>query len=252
MRIKATVLGILGLSSLLSSCMIFHSNVQTHEPYYTPSPKVKKVEKAIETPTIFEQNYKFKTDQNYIRSVTRIYYGQKTQMQTELGKYNIRKSFNVEQYRKFNKASFFPSNEYTIPNEIKPKAIALYKPLLDSMFAISNQTGKSHLEILVLGYTDEESIPYSNPIYNELLTKNKKESFVDLEYYNALSYERAKIVADLLSEMIKNELQKTKSPRSISFDLLIEGRGIEYPESKRIYELEDDKRKITKVYWKLN
>ena len=36
-----------------------------------------------------------------------------------------------------------------------------------------------------------------------------------------------------------------------SIDIIIEGRGIEYPDAKRTYELEDDKRKITKVYWKV-
>lgn len=250
MRIKQII--ILNIILLISSCAVFHGKIQTHEPYYTPSSnKVKIINKVEEAPSIYEQSYKFKTDQNYIRSVERIYLGLRNNMQETLGKYNIRKSFNVEQYNKFSKVYFFPSNEYLIPNDIKNKAIALYKPLIDSIFDISNKNKKSHIEMLILGYTDEERIPYSTPIYNELLSKNKKEEFNGLEYYNALSYERAKTISDFLVSIIKEKLQSSNTLHKISFDLIIEGRGIEYPESKRAYDLEDDKRKITKVYWKL-
>jgi hypothetical protein len=38
----------------------------------------------------------------------------------------------------------------------------------------------------------------------------------------------------------------------VVLDIIIEGRGIEKPESDRTYSDIDDKRRIAKVYWRVN
>lgn len=206
---------------------------------------------ANEVPSIFTKSYQFKTGQSYTRAVERTFYGKQVEMQPELSKYDIRKGFNIEQYNKYNKASFFQTDVYKIPDDLKVAAIDLFAPLLDTVF-LSLQSKKAlHAEILVLGYTDEAAIPIDAPVYNELLTFSKQREFVNNDYYNTLSFYRAVEVAQLLTSILNNKKDAFLEFEKASIDIIIEGRGIEYPDAKRTYELEDDKRKITKVYWKV-
>ena len=108
-----------------------------------------------------------------------------------------------------------------------------------------------HTEILVLGYTDEAAVPYNTPIYNELFAKSQNKYFNNTAYYNTLSFYRAKEVGDIISKLLEEKKSSFENFDKLSIDIYVEGRGIEYPDAKRVYDQEDDKRKITKVYWKI-
>lgn len=226
--------------------------LQVKQKEETDKPAPKRVSLPPANPlALYTKYYKFKTGQSYIRAVERSYYGKQTDMQAELTKYDIKKGFNIEQYIKYPKASFFQTDVYEIPADVKSKAIALFEPLLDTLFLSVDPKKNFHAEILVLGYTDETAVPINTPIYNQLLTMCKQNAFYNNDYYNALSYYRAKEVGDIISTLIQNKKNSFTKFDKASIDIIVEGRGIEYPDAKRTYELEDDKRKITKVYWKV-
>ncbi len=58
-------------------------------------------------------------------------------------------------------------------------------------------------------------------------------------------------MGQLLSTLLLAEAEKIQSYERIMVDVIMEGRGIEYPDPTRSYELQDDKRKIVKVFWKV-
>lgn len=236
------------LALLVSGCNVLQ--VRELPAKELPVKKMSKVP-ANEVPSIFTKSYQFKTGQSYTRSVERTFFGKQIEMQSELSKYDIRKGFNIEQYNKYNKASFFQTDVYKIPDDLKVAAIDLFAPLLDTVF-LSLQTKKAlHAEILVLGYTDETAIPYNSPVYSELLALSKQREFINNDYYNTLSYYRALEVAQMLTSIMNSKKDSFLEFEKASIDIIVEGRGIEYPDAKRNYELEDDKRKITKVYWRI-
>lgn len=237
---------------LISSLILFSCDVLQEKTNNNPQEKRKItiIQPDAEQPQVNTRNYQFKTGQNHIRKVIRTYYGLKAEMQNLFGGYEIRKGLNIEQYQKFSKASFFASEEYKIPSEMTSKASSMYRPLVDSIFNTIQPNKKNHIEILVLGYTDEAPFSTSSPTYNSLLSLEKKANFNTNDYYYAISFYRANEVANILSPLIFSKLKET-SLRNTSFDIIIEGKGIEYPDAKRQYQLEDDKRKITKVYWRI-
>lgn len=238
------------LSLFTYSCGILeHKSYQPYESRNTQPTRV--VAPLTEQAGLQTRYYKFETGQKYIRSVDRYYYGVQTEMQNQLGKYNVKKYINVEQYNKYAKASFFQPNVYTIPNEVKNQAIAMFKPLIDTLFELTTSNTSFHAEIFVLGYTDEDNIPVNESIYNDLLKLSKKPYFQNNDYYNVLSYYRAYNVAQLLNDLLKNKEQAFRSYTKASIDIFAEGRGIEFPDAKRNYELIDAKRRITKLYWKI-
>ncbi len=233
---------------LSSGCKVLHE-----KEVPAAKPAVKKVAKPslIETPTLYAKSYKFKTGQSYLRSVERSFYGKQIDMQSELSKYDIKKGFNIEQYNKYSKASFFQTDEYKIPDDFKFEAIELFAPLFDTLFQELESQNATHAEILVLGYTDETPIPYESSTYSQLLSLTKQKEFINNEYYNVLSYYRALEAGDLLFSLLSIKKESFSRFQKASIDIIIEGRGIEYPDASRSYELEDDKRKIAKVYWKI-
>ncbi len=232
----------------MSGCNVLQEKYMKKEtPVKEPPVSVTPVEK----PAFYSKYYKFNTGQSYIRTVERNYYGMQAEMQGELNKYNIKKGLNIEEYNKYSKASFFQTDIFEIPADMKAKAVDLYKPLLDSIFMQVQNNQAFHAEILVLGYTDETPVPYDSPVYNQLLTLSRKKLFYNNDYYNVLSYYRAKEVGDIISTLLANKKNNLVQYEKASIDLIVEGKGIEYPDAKRTYQLEDDKRKITKVYWKI-
>jgi len=232
----------------LGSCTLMQHKSYTPKD---PLPENKQALPFVEKPAYYSKYYQFKTGQSYTRAVERAYYGMQAEMLQELNKYNIKKGFNIEDYNKYSKASFFQTDVYEIPADMKSKAVDLFRPLLDSMFLLAAQHRSFHAEILILGYTDEAAVPYNTPFYNQLLKLSKQKYFYNNDYYNTLSYFRAKEVGDIISDLLAKKKSSFYQFDKATFDIIVEGRGIEYPDAKRTYDLEDDKRKITKVYWKV-
>ncbi len=238
----------------VSSCDVLHESEfrQRRASETNRDPKLEAALPAVNEPIFFSKFYRFKTGQSYTRSVERLYYGPQADMMPEMNKHDIRRGFNIEQYIKYSKASFFETDVYEIPADLKNLATDLYKPLIDSLFTLAAANERFHAEILVMGYTDESPVPYNSPVYERLLNLQKVSYFSNNDYYHALSFYRAKEVSDIVSKLLAEQKSVFKQFQHFTIDLVTEGRGIEFPDAKRNYALQDNKRKITKVYWKVS
>ena len=58
-------------------------------------------------------------------------------------------------------------------------------------------------------------------------------------------------VGDIINEQLAAEFAQFNQNEKAIINVIVEGRGIEYPDPTRDYKSVDDKRKITKVYWKV-
>ncbi len=201
--------------------------------------------------TYFTKNYKTQNGQGYIRNVDRFYFGFKNNAAEAFKKNDYRKGINVIEYNKFNKASFYSSGLFTMPEDKREMAIEVFRPIIDSIINEMNTSRTLHADIVVYGFTDEAVIDDTTASYQEVVNYSKKISLSETEYNNTLSFLRSKDVGDIISMLLSINLEKLKQYDEAIIDIIMEGRGIEYPDFTREYELEDDKRKIVKVYWKV-
>lgn len=201
--------------------------------------------------TYYTKNYKTQNGQGYLRNVDRFYFGFKNSAAETFKQHDYRKGINVVDYNKFNKASFYGTGIYTMPEDKKEMAIEIFRPIVDSIINEMSTSRTLHAEIIVYGFTDEAPIDESTTNYQEVVNYSKKISLSENEYNNTLSFLRAKDVGDIISMLLSINLEKLKRYDQAIIDVIMEGRGIEYPDYTREYELEDDKRKIVKVYWKV-
>lgn len=242
------------LNTLLFLTLLFSLQVIAQPKGYKRNPPAGKPPVMIieENPmTYYTKSYKFKNGQGYTRSVERFYYGRRNNAADLFRINDYRKGINSTDYLKFNKASFYPDGVYTMPEEKREIAIELFRPILDSVLRENTGTKKLRAEIVVFGYTDETPIDENSPSYADICTQLNKYGISEMEYNNYLSYLRAKDVGDIITTLMTINSDKLSSYDEALLDIIFEGRGIEYPDSTREYELEDDKRKIVKVYWKI-
>jgi hypothetical protein len=199
--------------------------------------------------TYYTKNYKYKTGQGYTRNTVRCFYGRRNNAADLFRKNDYKKGINVIEYNKYNKASFYSDRVFTMSEDKKEIAIELFRPILDSIFKQEGIATTLHAEIIVFGYTDETEVDKNSTSFIEIANKLQKPDMTVFEYNNAISFFRAKDVGDIISTLLTINSDKLNSYQEALVDVVIEGRGIEYPDYKRSYELEDDKRKIVKVYW---
>lgn len=250
---KKYLLPVCLLSLFANSCDVLHEKEMIEKRKASSVVETRKstAEPVADKATLFTKTYRFKTGQSYIRHAECNYYGPQASLLGEMNKHNVRRGFNIENYTKYSKASFFQTDVYEIPADMKSKAIEQFRPLIDSIFQQAGHYPAFHAEILVMGYTDESPIPFNSAVYNQLLNMTKQQYFNYNDYYNALSFYRAKEVSDIISALVSAKKSGFVQFEKFTFDIITEGRGIEYPDAKRSYALQDDKRKITKVYWKV-
>lgn len=201
--------------------------------------------------TYFTKNYISQNEQGYWRKVDRYYYGHRDNTANTFKKNNYKKGINILDYNKYSTASFYPTDMYTMPEEKKEIAIELFRPIIDSILNPNNTSKVLKAEIVVFGYTDEEAVDINSVAFSNLMNKSQSGNFSEISYQNYLSYLRAEDVGDIISTLMMINSDILKNYDEVIVDIIMEGRGIEYPEYTREYELEDAKRKIAKVYWKV-
>ncbi len=201
--------------------------------------------------TFYNKHSKFITSRDNIRYVERMYYGPRADILKEFADLDTRKEISKDEYTKFPIASFFSANAISIPADKKEKAESLYSALIDTILSKTMFEPNRHIEIVVLGYTDETLLEDNVDLYNTLLVKSQHEHLSKQEFYTYTSYFRAKEIGDILSSLLEKRKVEFQQYNKLMIDIIQEGRGIEYPEIKREYDTVDDKRRIAKVYWKL-
>jgi len=243
------------------SCLSRRTNLSTY-PNANPNPTTNTTldtenissenqEEITDSVIEYVKSFKIITGQNYHRSVQLYYYGLKSQLQETLVKYDPKKGVNILLYKKFPKASFYAGDTYKIPEEKREQAVSVFAPLLDSLVKKNRNGSIFRAEIVVFGYTDEETIDTNTENYQQLLLSAQQKSMTENEYINYLSYLRAMEVGDIINEQLAAEFAQFNQNAKAIINVIVEGRGIEYPDPTRDYKSVDDKRKITKVYWKV-
>lgn len=215
-------------------------------------PKKPSIKVIEENPmTFYTKSYKTKNGQGYERTVERFYYGLRNNAADLFRINDYKKWINSTEYIKYNKASFYPDGVYTMPEDKRRIALDVFSPILDSILRENTKSKKLHAEIVVFGFTDESPVDFQSKNYLAMCTLLKKENISIEEYNNHLSYLRAKDVGDMLTTLMAVNTDRLIRYEEALVDFIVEGRGIEYPDASREYELQDDKRKIVKVYWKI-
>lgn len=235
---------------LISFSITTQSSAQRKRPN-PPAAKPQVIVQEENPMTYYTKNYKYKTGQGYSRTIDRFYYGRRNNAADLFRKNDFKKGINVIDYNKYNKASFYSDGVYTMSEDKKEIAIELFRPILDSIFKQEGNATTLHAEIIVFGYTDETEVDVNSTSFIEIANKLQKPDMTVFEYNNAISFFRAKDVGDIISTLLTINSDKLNSFQEALVDVVIEGRGIEYPDYTRSYELEDDKRKIVKVYWRI-
>jgi hypothetical protein len=234
---------------LISCSLVIETSAQRKRQNPPAKPQV--IVQEDNPMTYYTKNYKYKTGQGYTRNTERYFYGRRNNAADLFRKNDYKKGINVIDYNKFNKASFYSDGVFTMSEDKKEIAIELFRPILDSIFKQEGIATTLHAEIIVFGYTDETEVDMNSTSFIEIANKLQKPDMTVFEYNNAISFLRAKDVGDIISTLLTINSDKLNSYQEALVDVVMEGRGIEYPDYTRSYELEDDKRKIVKVYWRI-
>lgn len=228
-----------------------NANLNTNTTPNTDNISSENQEEITDSVIEYVKSFKIITGQNYHRSVQLYYYGLKSQLQETLVKYDPKKGVSILLYKKYPKASFYAGDSYKIPEEKREQAVSVFAPLLDSLVKKNRNGSIFRAEIVVFGYTDEETIATNTENYQQLLLSAQQRSMTENEYINYLSYLRAMEVGDIINEQLAAEFAQFNQNEKAIINVIVEGRGIEYPDPTRDYKSVDYKRKITKVYWKV-
>lgn len=200
---------------------------------------------------VIQKNYKFTTGQGYQRIAERNYFGQQNKAPELFKKFDIKKGINIQDYQKYPLASFFADGVFNIPEDKKLRAYEIFSPIIDSILAHASNDSFFHAEIVVLGYSDESPMNKNSDTYQFILEQKKQALISENEYYNYLSYLRAKEIYDILIMAYAEKMDKLNIYATSLVDIVAEGKGIEYPDAKKNYKLNDEKRRITKIYWRV-
>jgi hypothetical protein len=186
------------------------------------------------------------------RQVQRYAYCPSDQMTTLFKEVEMPAFIDQKKYKKFSKASIFPQNLFEFSEERRKLAKQVFQPLLDSLVGKQVMRDTLRAEILILGYSDltprmEDIIAY------DYLCRLSRKSFLDQKsFQDWFSFVRARETGSVIMELFDQYKSLLLNFEFVVLDIIIEGRGIEKPESDRTYSDIDDKRRIAKVYWRVN
>jgi hypothetical protein len=186
------------------------------------------------------------------RQVQRHAYCPSDQMTTLFKEVEMPAFIDQKKYKKFSKASIFPQNLFEFSEERRKLAKQVFQPLLDSLVGKQVMRDTLRAEILILGYSDltprmEDIIAY------DYLCRLSRKSFLDQKkFQDWFSFVRARETGSVIMELFDQYKSLLLNFEFVVLDIIIEGRGIEKPESDRTYSDIDDKRRIAKVYWRVN
>ncbi len=157
------------------------------------------------------------------------------------------------QYFSANKKAYYAKDNYQIPDEYVDKAKEVFEPMIDKLIEICNaHPDKAFLATIVTtGYADDEPIAPYSVIYYDLLDQlnETKASNVGLKYY--LSHLRAKNLAAIIAELIKEKKNKLVQPSLLTTIIKSVGAGVlKEAASDNVTETNGkEKSRVVKVYW---
>lgn len=147
--------------------------------------------------------------------------------------------------------SFFPRSEFEIDKTMRMSARNVFKPMVDSLFQEQAKMPQTSFiaKIIVAGYSDAVAIKEGSPTFTILKDKMKSMNLSSHSMNSYLSFLRANAVASILKELILERATELKSYDKVYIELLMEGRGEALPDSKKKFKVDDERRRIVKLFW---
>jgi hypothetical protein len=144
----------------------------------------------------------------------------------------------------------FESGEHIISNKNYEFAKNTYRELCLKIIksAKKNINIKQIADISIYGYSDGQGITKGSELY-KYLTANSNYKYLssqDLNLY--LSELRAKAIVKIIEDLF-NEYQTDDLRKNLQIVLKFTGKGEEYPDSSKKYEIVDENRRIVVVKW---
>lgn len=180
-----------------------------------------------------------------------IYIGEQKDVYKAFSYVKEKERSNTVSWIKYPIASFFKPSTFTISAEMKQRAELIYTPFIDSLLSKISQDRIIHLELLVLGFDDNEVYSMQETNMDVLRQTLQLKAIDSATYRFYISFLRAKELAEVLATILHKQTEDCKIYRQVMMTIRFEGRGTELPDKKRLYENVDSKRRIAKLFWRL-
>lgn len=147
--------------------------------------------------------------------------------------------------------SFFPRSTFQIEADMLQSAKLVFKPLVDSIFLLQRRTNQNALvaKVIIAGYSDGVAIREGSAIYAQLKQIMRGLPLSSQSMNSFLSYLRALAVSDVIHALLVERTSELKSFDKVYIELLSEGRGEASPDASKKFRIEDERRRIVKLYW---
>ena len=160
---------------------------------------------------------------------------------------------DIRDFDSYKSISLFPKGQFHIDETIKPLAIKTFSPLVDSVIGRAKlQNYKSLIvQILIYGYTDAVPISENSIVHQTLAPYMKKIPMTSENINLHLSYLRAKEIGNIIVEIIEQRKLVFDFYDKVYIQLVQEGKGQELPDNKKKYRIDDERRRVVKIFWKI-
>lgn len=163
----------------------------------------------------------------------------------------LRDLYNLETFKAFSSAKFFGVGEYQIQASDKAAVKKDLSPLAEAVldFLKSHPNQKLKVIIGVYGYSDELAIASGGPLYKQLANLINKPKPTSAELNQKLSELRAKSLASIIEEVMKQKLSSNADVSMINFEINWVGRGIQLPGPIPNPKIDDERRRVVTFIW---
>ena len=161
--------------------------------------------------------------------------------------------YDVATFSQFETATFFPSGGYTIPEENMEEAKASIEPIAKRIIKFIGDHPTQHFVAVIVcyGFSDETPVGKESPLYKNISDKIASPNPTRQEMNTKISELRAKTIAKLLVDVIKNNEGMIPNPNLVNYDIRWLGRGeaLPYPNKIKDYAPSDKRRRLVSLIW---
>nr|MBP6315213.1 hypothetical protein [Chitinophagaceae bacterium] len=237
------------------SCNIFHrkKNYETHESRFPIAKSISKNE------TTTSKDFKRHSLVSNVagkppQKIDNIQFGFGSEVHANPWVQDLNESrIDLRYFESYKSISLFPKGQFKIDENIKPIALKTFYPLVDSILRRAEPQNYKSLvvQILIYGYTDAVPIAENSPLRQTLAPYMKKIPMTSENINVHLSYLRAKEIGKIIDEIIEQRKPMFDPFDKVYIQIVHEGKGQELPDRKKKYRIDDERRRVVKIYWKI-
>ena len=240
---------------MLNACSLFKhaKNYETHEsrfPEAKPSAPL-----AVINKTFCRNTFVKNTSLGQPKKIENIHFGFGTQIYVDSSVQMVNESsVDLRRFESYKSVSLFPKSQFAIDPNIKPLALKTFSPLLDSIVARAKKRPSPQLiaQILIYGYTDGIQTAGNSPLYKSLRPLMTKVPMTKENMNRQLSYLRATELGKIINEIIDARISLFEPYQKVFIQIVQVGKGEEMPDQKKKYKVDDERRRVVKIYWKVD